>query len=235
VTYINSTAAVKAHVGKHGGTICTSSNARKIISWALSQGEKVFFFPDQHLGRNTSYDLGIPLDDMVLWNPEEHLGGNSEEMIRKARVILWRGHCSVHQHFTPAHIDFWREKDEDVKIIVHPECSFEVFKKADFTGSTGYIQKTIRESPPGTKWAVGTENNLVARLGMEMVKEGKEIYSLAPYACLCSTMFRITPEALHKSLSELLKGNYRWRVKVDDDTREFSLLALKRMFEITNK
>jgi len=235
VTYINSTADVKAFVGRHGGTICTSSNARKIITWALEKGERLFFFPDQHLGRNTSYDLGIPLEKMAVWNPEEPMGGNESEQIVRARVLLWRGHCSVHQHFTPEQADGWRKRIPEIKIVVHPECSFEVVQKADYSGSTSQIIKTIAESPSGSKWAVGTENHLVARIGREMAGQGKEVYSLAPYACLCSTMFRISPEALLESLRALEKGEFRWHISVDPDTTREANLALDRMFEITKR
>jgi quinolinate synthase len=233
VTYINSTAAVKAFVGKHGGTICTSSNAHKIIKWALERGEKLFFFPDQHLGRNTCFELGIPLNEMIVWDPDEDLGGHDQDAILKARTLLWRGHCSVHQHFVPEHADAWRKREPDINIIVHPECSFEVVQKADYSGSTGGILKRIREAPSGTKWAVGTENHLVNRLGAEMMKEGKEVHSLAPYACLCSTMFRISPDALRDSMKALVEGKYRWQTTVDDETRRLANLALERMFEIT--
>jgi quinolinate synthase len=234
VTYINSTAAVKAFVGKHGGTICTSSNAEKIIRWAMEKGEKLFFFPDQHLGRNTSYDLGVKLDEMIVWDPEENLGGNDLEDVKKAKVLLWKGHCSVHQHFQPEHADIWRQREPGINIIVHPECSFDVVQKADSAGSTQFIINTIKKAEPGTKWAVGTENNLVFRLAEEMKKEGKEVFSLAPYACMCSTMFRISPEALLESMRALDKGEYRWKVSVDPDTTELANLALERMFEITN-
>ncbi len=235
VTYINSTAAVKNFVGRHGGTICTSSNARKIIEWALSKKSKVFFFPDQHLGRNTSFELGIPLEKMILWDPEEKMGGNSRDSIKNARVLLWKGHCSVHQHFQPSHADIWRERIPGIQVIVHPECSYEVVQNADFSGSTAKIIDTVMKSPSGSKWAVGTENHLVERLGNMAKKEGKEVYSLAPYACLCSTMFRISPESLLESVRALVKGEYRWRVQVDDDTRKGALMALDKMFEITGK
>ncbi len=235
VTYINSTAAVKAFVGQRGGTICTSTNAKNIVQWALEQGEKLFFFPDQHLGRNTCYDLGVGLDDMLLWQPEEKLGGNEPEAIRNARVLLWEGHCSVHQHFRPEHVDIWRSKIPDIKVIVHPECSFDVVQKADYSGSTSFIQKTVCEAPAGTKWAVGTENHLVARVGREVAAEGKEVYSLAPFACFCSTMFRISPEALRDSLVALSRGEYRWRIKVSEETKHYADIALKRMFEITKR
>ncbi|MBZ0265830.1 quinolinate synthase NadA [bacterium] len=236
VTYINSTAAVKSFVGAHGGTICTSSNAHKIIQWALEGGEKVFFFPDQHLGRNTSFELGIPLDKMIVWDPNEPLGGNSAEAVKNARVLLWKGHCSVHQHFKPAHADYWRTRfDGDVTVIVHPECSFEVVQKADISGSTSKIINTIRDAPAGSRWAVGTENHLVSRLGQEMAKEGKEVYSLAPYACLCSTMFRISPQSMADSLHALLDGKYRYQISVDDETAHYATEALNRMFEITNR
>ena len=233
VTYINSTADVKAFVGRHGGTICTSSNAEKVITWALERGERLFFFPDQHLGRNTSYKLGIPLEKMAVWNPEEAMGGNDGGTIRDAKVLLWQGHCSVHQHFRPEHADAWRTRIPDIQIVVHPECSFEVVQKADVSGSTSKIIKVISESPEGSKWAVGTENHLVARIGQEMAKQGKEVYSLAPYACLCSTMFRISPEALLESLRSLEKGELRWHVEVDPETTREANTALERMFEIT--
>lgn len=233
VTYINSTADVKAFVGRHGGTICTSSNADKVITWALERGEKLFFFPDQHLGRNTSYKLGIPLEKMAVWNPEEPMGGNSTDTVRDAKVLLWQGHCSVHQHFMPEHIDTWRKRYPDIKVVVHPECSFEVVQKADESGSTSRIIKVIEESPEGSRWAVGTENHLVARIGQEMSKKGKEVYSLAPYACLCSTMFRISPEALLESLRAIEKGELRWHIKVDPETTREANAALNRMFEIT--
>jgi len=235
VTYINSTAAVKAFVGKHGGTICTSSNAEKIIRWAMEKGEKLFFFPDQHLGRNTSYDLGVKLDEMIVWDPEEDLGGNELEEVKKAKVLLWKGHCSVHQHFKPEHADVWREREPGIKIIVHPECSFDVVQKADYAGSTSYIINTIKNAPAGTKWAVGTENNLVFRLAEEVKAEGKEVFSFAPYACMCSTMFRVSPEALLESMRALDRGEYKWKVSVDPETTELANLALERMFEITNR
>ena len=233
ITYINSTAAVKSFVGQRYGAICTSSNAKKIIRWALPRGERIFFLPDQHLGRNTCYDLGIPLEKMIVWNPQERLGGNSEKDIHQARIILWRGHCSVHQHFLPSHIDYWQAQNGEIKVIVHPEASFEVVQKADLCGSTSFIIKTILDSEPGMRWAVGTENHLVQRLGMEMAAKGVEVYSLAPFACLCSTMFRITPQALLESLRALKRGEYRWRVTVDDETTLFAIKALNRMFEIT--
>ncbi len=233
ITYINSSAAVKAHVGRYHGAICTSSNAKNVITWALDKGEKLFFFPDQHLGRNTAYELGIPLDQMIIWDPEELLGGNSVDEIKKARVILWKGHCSVHQHFTPAMVDSWHQRDPEVKVIVHPECSFEVAQKADYAGSTAFIRNMIMDSPAGSKWAVGTENHLVARIGRKMAEEGKEVYSLAPYACLCSTMFRISPEALLNSLRALKDGKHKWRVEVDEETSHFASLALKQMFAVT--
>lgn len=233
VTYINSTAAVKAFVGRHGGTICTSSNAHKVLSWALSRGEKVFFFPDQHLGRNTGVDLEVPLDKMIVWDPEEPLGGHQQQEVLDARILLWRGHCSVHQHFQPEHADVWRQRIPDIKVIVHPECSHEVVLKADDAGSTSHILKTIKAAEPGTKWAVGTENHLVSRLGQEVAAEGKEVYSLAPYACLCSTMFRISPEALRDTLRNLVEGKVKGQVTVDKETADEANLALSRMFEIT--
>ncbi len=233
ITYINSTAAVKAFVGEHGGAICTSSNAHKVISWAMKKGKKLFFFPDQHLGRNTSHDLGVPLEEMLVWNFNEAMGGHSEEALSKARVLLWQGHCSVHQHFMPAHPDIWRARIPEIQIAVHPECRHEVVKKADVVGSTAKLIRTVREAPAGSKWAVGTENHLVERLGKEAAREGKEVYSLAPYACLCSTMFRISPKALLNSLRALKNGELRHRITVDEATTERALSALERMFRIT--
>ncbi len=235
ITYINSTADVKAHVGKNGGTICTSANADKVVKWGLERTEKIFFFPDQHLGRNTSYKLGIPLDDMILWDPDQYLGGNTEEQIRNAKVILWRGWCSVHQHFQPQHAVYWRKRFADINILVHPECMFEVVQQADYAGSTGYITKMLKQAEPGSKWAVGTEHNLVSRLAIDHKPRGVEVYSLAPYACLCSTMFRITPEALRDSLKALLNGRLQHKIEVDDDVKHYSLIALEKMFEITGK
>lgn len=230
ITYINSTAALKAFCGRHGGAVCTSSNARHIVQWAFEQGDKVLFFPDQHLGRNTCHDLGIALEDMVVYDPHDphhRDGGNAPAEYDRAKVILWRGHCSVHMNFKPQHADVWRAKMPDVQIIVHPECTHEVVKKADLAGSTKFILDTVSKAAPGSKWAVGTEHHLVNRLRAEY--PDRFVTTLAPYACQCSTMFRISPEALCDVLEALVRGEERNVVSVDEETRRDALVALDRM------
>jgi quinolinate synthase len=230
ITYINSTAALKAFCGRNGGAVCTSSNARKVVSWAFEQGEKLLFFPDQHLGRNTCHDLGIALDDMVVYDPHQPDGGNDPAAYARARVVLWKGHCSVHQNFQPTHPDLWRQRVPGIKILVHPECRFEVVQKADLAGSTRFIIDTITAAEPGTKWAIGTEHHLVNRLKTE--RPDLLITSLAPFACQCSTMFRISPEALADSMESILEGAPRHVIRVDDATREAALVALDRMKQL---
>ncbi|HEV8292115.1 MAG TPA: quinolinate synthase NadA, partial [Tepidisphaeraceae bacterium] len=188
ITYMNSSAAIKAFVGEHGGAVCTSSNCRAVLEWALKQSDgkvKVLFFPDQHLGRNTAYAMGYPLDKMVLWDPKQDLGGNSEDALRQADFVLWKGHCSVHQLFRPEHVDQVREKYPDMKVIVHPECRWEVVQKADLTGSTAYIVKQIEAAPPGSQWAIGTEVHLVHRLAQQHPEQ--KIIVLSDCQCLCTT------------------------------------------------
>lgn len=232
ITYINCDANLKAFVGKNDGSICTSGNAEKIIKWALERGDKLFFFPDQHLGRNTSYSLGIPLEEMSLWKPKRYLGGNTKEQIKKSKVILWDGYCSVHTKFSKSHIDYWREKEPDINIIVHPECRFDVTMNADYYGSTAKIIKTIDQAKAGTKWAIGTESNLVSRLAQEY--PDKMIVNLSNFKCLCGTMYRIRPPYLLLVLEELLKGNIINQIKVSKEVAEYTKTALDRMFEITN-
>ncbi len=232
ITYINCDAKLKAFVGRNGGSICTSGNAEKIIKWALSQGNKLFFFPDQHLGRNTSYKLGIPLDKMCVWQPKKEFGGNSKETIRDSQVILWDGCCSVHTKFRKEHIDYWRKKEPNINIIVHPECTFDVTSNADYSGSTAVIIKTISEAPKGSKWAVGTESNLVGRLQKE--HPDKSVMNLANFRCICGTMYRIRPPYLLYVLENLLEGKVINQIKVDDEIAKYTKVALDRMFQITN-
>jgi quinolinate synthase len=231
ITYINCSAALKSFVGEHGGSICTSSNAEKVISWGLSQGEKLLFFPDQHLGRNTCYKLGIKLEDMVVYDPRRQHGGLTPEQIQNAKVILWYGFCSVHQGFTPEHITMWRTKDPERKLIVHPECSFEVVQRADLAGSTSFIINTIKAAPSGTKFAVGTEINLVNRLARDFPH--LDITSLSPYQCLCTTMYRVRPRWLLQSYRSIEKNEPINVIQVDELTKKFALKALDQMLAIS--
>jgi quinolinate synthase len=231
ITYINSAANLKDFVGRRGGAVCTSSNAAKVVSWAFSQGQKLLFFPDQHLGRNTCFALGVPLDEMIVWDPALPNGGHDAETVARARVLLWKGHCSVHMGFSVGQIDHWRAERPDIRIIVHPECTFEVVQAADEAGSTNFIIETIRNSPPGTAWAVGTEINLVHRLRAMM--PDRFIASLSPFQCLCATMYRIRPNYLLWVLDELAEGRVVNVVKVPERIAEGARLSLQRMIEIT--
>ncbi|MBF0417365.1 MAG: quinolinate synthase NadA [Magnetococcales bacterium] len=230
ITYVNSMADLKAFCGDHNGLVCTSSNATKILEWAFAHREKVLFFPDQHLGRVSAHDLGVPLDQMVLWDPTRPLGGSSPEALRAARVILWDGYCSVHQMFQPAHIELFRARHPGIRVIVHPECSFEVCQMADLRGSTELIQKSVRESPSGAIWAVGTELNLVNRLKHEM--PDKEIHFLCPTICMCSTMFRIDAQHLCWTLENLLEGEMVNVISVPPEVAAPARVALERMLAI---
>jgi quinolinate synthase len=232
VTYMNSTAALKAFVGRHGGAVCTSSNARAVMEWAFRRKPRVLFFPDQHLGRNTAFRMGIPLDRMSVWDPYEDRGGLSDGDVRGAQVLLWKGHCSVHNRFTPAMVDARRAQIPGVKVIVHPECRFEVAQKADAIGSTEGILKTVRESPPGTRWAVGTELNMVNRLAREVAPE-REVVSLDDCFCVCSTMFRIDPPHILWALEYLVEGRLVNVVAVPEPTAGEAKIALDRMLAIT--
>ncbi len=231
ITYINCAATLKSFVGENNGAICTSSNAKEVIQWAFKEGQKLLFFPDQHLGRNTCSELGISLDEMIVYNPSMLNGGVTKEQVEKAKVILWYGFCSVHQGFQAKQIDQIREEEPDRKIIVHPECSYEVFKKADLAGSTSYIINTIDQAPAGSKFAVGTEINLVNRLNKKY--EDKSITSLSPYQCLCTTMYRVRPRWLLKSLQSIKEKKPINVIKVDKETTKYSLLALENMFKVT--
>ncbi len=233
VTYINSAADLKAFCGRHGGIVCTSTNARQVLEWAFGRREKVLFFPDQHLGRNTGYGMGIPLEEMVEWDFDRPMGGLTPEQIRKARIILWKGFCSVHQMFRPEHIDAFRAKYPEGKVISHPECSFEVCRKSDYVGSTEYIIRTIAESAPGTRWLVGTELNLVNRLHERHKAEGKQVHFMSPMVCMCSTMFRIDPQHLAWTLENLVEGQVVNRIQVPETEAEQARIALERMLEVS--
>ena len=230
VTYMNSTAAIKSFTGEHGGSVCTSSNAAAVMEWAFERGERVLFLPDEHLGRNTAYRMGIPLDQMIIWDPYEELGGNSPEAIGKARVILWKGYCSVHQRFTPQQIAKKRSENPGIRVIVHPECKFEVVQAADEIGSTEGIIRAVKAAPPGSKWAVGTEIHMVNRLSKELAD--RQVMSLDPSVCVCTTMFRITPVHLLWALENLGEGKVVNQISVDERTRKFARAALDRMLSL---
>ena len=230
VTYMNSTAAIKSFTGEHGGSACTSSNAPAVMNWAFERGEKVLFLPDEHLGRNTAYRMGIPLQQMIVWDPYQELGGNSAEAIGKARVILWKGYCSVHQRFTPEQIAKVRRENPGVRVIVHPECKFEVAQAADEIGSTEGIIRAIKAAPPGSQWAVGTEIHMVNRLSKEL--KDRQVMSLDSSVCVCTTMFRITPVHLLWALENLGAGKVVNQISVDERTRKFARIALDRMLSL---
>ena len=230
ITYMNSTAAIKALCGQNGGIVCTSSNAASSFEWAFQRGEKILFLPDQHLGRNTGVKLDVPLDEMVVWNPFKPLGGLSESQIQNARIILWQGHCSVHTRFSVAQIEDARAKFPDVQIVVHPECVREVVDAADMDGSTEFIIKVVSQAPPGSVFAIGTEINLVNRLAQE--NPDKTVFCLDPVICPCSTMYRIHPAYLAWVTEELVKDNVVNQVAVDDETAHYARVALERMLSL---
>ena len=230
ITYMNSSAALKAFVGRHGGAVCTSSNARAVITWALERGEKLLFFPDQHLGRNTAYQLGFGAEDMRVWNPRLDLGGLEEREVKEATFLLWKGHCSVHQRFRPEHVRAARAEHPGVIVVVHPECAHEVVEMADQVGSTDYIIKAVQAAPAGSTLAIGTEIHLVQRLAAE--HPDKTVFSLDPLICPCSTMFRIDAAHLAWVLENLVDGTFVNRITVDDETAEWAKVALERMLSI---
>ena len=230
VTYMNSTAAIKSFTGEHGGSVCTSSNAAAVMKWAFERGEKVLFLPDEHLGRNTAFRMGIPLDEMIVWDPYEGLGGKTPEAIAKARVILWKGYCSVHQRFTPQQIAKVRRENPGIRVIVHPECKFEVVQAADEIGSTEGIIRAVKAAAPRSKWAVGTEIHMVNRLSKEL--KDRQVMSLDPSVCVCTTMFRITPVHLLWALENLGAGKIVNQISVDERTRKFARAALDRMLSL---
>ncbi len=231
ITYINSAASIKALVGEQGGAVCTSSNAAAALKWGWAQREKILFLPDQHLGRNTAWKMGVPLEDMVVWDPFEPFGGLTREALERARLILWKGHCSVHVRFTAKQIEAVRQEHPGIKVIVHPEVPFDVLCAADASGSTEYILKTVRESAPGSTWAVATEVHLVHRLAEE-VAPGKTVVSLDQFGCLCSTMFRVSPNHLLWVLEGLVDGEVHNRIVVPDAQKKWAKIALDRMLAI---
>ena len=231
VTYINSAASLKAFCGKHGGIVCTSSNAEAVLKWAFEQRRRVLFFPDQHLGRNTALKMQITEEQMPVWNPfDEDLGGNTREAIESSRVILWQGHCSVHQMFKPEHVDAFRTQIPDIKILVHPEVPRNVNDIADISGSTGKIIDVVKQAPAGTKWAIGTELHLVNRLKKQHPEQ--EIHFLSPVVCMCATMYRIDLAHLCWTLENLVAGQAVNTIRVDEEVARWSLIALERMLRI---
>ncbi|MEM8910711.1 MAG: quinolinate synthase NadA [Planctomycetota bacterium] len=231
VTYINSAASLKAFCGRHGGIVCTSSNARAVLDWAFQRGQRVFFFPDQHLGRNTALTMGVSEEQMPVWNPYAvDMGGNTDQQITDSRVILWKGHCSVHQMFRRQHVEQFRADHPGIQILVHPECPREVNDIADVSGSTGKIIETVRQAPPGTRWAIGTELHLVNRLKAEHPEQ--EIHFLSPVVCMCATMYRIDLPHLCWTLENLRDGTFVNRIRVDEETTKWSLVALERMLAV---
>lgn len=230
VTYINSTAELKAFCGRHGGLVCTSSNAKAALEWAFAQRRRVLFFPDQHLGRNTARRMGVPLEEMSVWNPRLPLGGNSEEAIEKSRVLLWMGHCSVHQMFKPAHVVQMRRQYPGINVLVHPECMMSVADAADYVGSTEYIRKTVAEAPAGSSWAIGTELHLVNRIAKE--HPDKTVLFLSPMVCMCSTMFRIDLPHLTWAVENLAQGTPVNIIRVPEETAHWARIALQRMLEV---
>ena len=231
VTYINSAASIKAICGERGGTVCTSSNAAATLRWAWERGERILFLPDQHLGRNTAYKLGVPLEEMVVWDPNEIWGGLEPDAVKRARIILWKGHCSVHTRFTVRQIENIRKEHPGVRVIVHPEVTWEVVQAADDSGSTEYIIDQVGRSPVGSIWAVGTEIHLVNRLARQMQPD-RTVLSLDQFGCLCSTMFRVSPNHLLWTLEGLVDGRVHNRIVVPDDRKHWTKVALDRMLSI---
>jgi len=232
LTYMNSSAAIKAFCGERGGLVCTSSNARKAFEWAFARAQKILFLPDQHLGRNTAFEMGIPLSEMVVWDPYMLNGGVDPARLKAAKVILWKGHCSVHQRFLPEHVDNVRANYPGMQVIVHPECRWEVCQKADELGSTERIIEVIENAPEGSSFAVGTEIHLVNRLAKRFAPFGKKVITLDDSGCLCTTMYRISPQHLAWALENLVDGHVVNRIKVRDDIKHWAKIALDRMLEV---
>ena len=230
VTYMNTIAGLKSLCGRHNGIVCTSSNAAAVLRWSYERADRVLFLPDQHLGRNTGLKLGLQLDDMVVWNPFKPLGGSTPDKLKKAKLILWQGHCSVHTRFSVKQIQNARARYPDINVIVHPECIMEVVQSADMDGSTEFIRKTINEAPAGSKWAVGTEISLVTRLAKQ--NPDKTVFCLDSIVCPCSTMYRIHPAYLSWVLDGLLAGVVVNEITVDDETQHYSRIALERMLQV---
>jgi quinolinate synthase len=237
LTYMNSTAAIKAFCGEHGGLVCTSSNARAAFEWAFARGRRILFLPDQHLGRNTGYAMGIPLEEMPVWDPwavqlGSFQGGQTRERLAASRILLWKGHCAVHQRFLPGHVDQVRAKYPGIQVIVHPECRFEVCQKADALGSTEGLIRMVEQAPAGATFAIGTEIHLVNRLARRFAPEGKKIITLDDTGCLCTTMYRISPQHLAWALENLMDGHVVNRIEVRANVKHWARVALDRMLEI---
>jgi len=231
VTYINSSAAIKAFVGAHGGIVCTSTNAAAVMAWAWQRGDKLLMLPDQHLGRNTAFKLGVPIDQMAVWDPNEIRGGLTPEIVEHAKLLLWKGHCSVHTRFTVQQIEAFRKQHPQGKVIAHPECTFDVVQAADESGSTERIIDVVRSSPAGSVWAVATEVHLVNRLAHEVAPE-RTVVTLDPFGCLCSTMFRVSPNHLLWMLESLVAGKVENQIVVPEPEKSQARLALDRMLEV---
>jgi quinolinate synthase len=232
LTYMNSAAAIKAFCGERGGLVCTSSNARAAFEWAFACGKRILFLPDQHLGRNTGFAMGIPLDEMVVWDPWALQGGQTKDRFEASRVVLWKGHCAVHQRFLPSHVDQVRAKYPGIQVIVHPECRFEVCQKADALGSTELLIALVENAPKGSMFAVGTEIHLVNRMARRFAAEGKKVITLDDTGCLCTTMYRITPQHLAWALENLVQGQVVNRIQVRPSVKHWAKVALDRMLEV---
>ncbi len=237
LTYMNSTAAIKAFCGERGGLVCTSSNARAAFEWALARGKRILFLPDQHLGRNTGYAMGIPLEEMAVWDPwavqlGPVQGGQTKDRLAASRILLWKGHCAVHQRFLPSHVDEVRAKYPGIQVIVHPECRFEVCQKADALGSTERLIALVEQAPEGSAFAIGTEIHLVNRLARRFAPHGKKIITLDSTGCLCTTMYRISPQHLAWALENLVEGRVVNRIQVRASVKRWARVALDRMLEV---
>ena len=232
ITYINSTAAIKAFVGENGGLVCTSSHCRKAMDWAFARGKRILFLPDQHLGRNTGYAMGISLDEMTVWDPWAIQGGQTRDKLSASRLLLWKGHCAVHQRFLPSHVEQVRAKYPGIQVIVHPECRWEVCQKADALGSTERLISIVEKAPAGSTFAIGTEIHLVNRLARRFAEQGKKIITLDDTGCLCTTMYRISPQHLAWALENLVEGRVVNRIQVRDDVKRWAKVALDRMLEL---
>jgi quinolinate synthase len=232
LTYMNSTAAIKAFCGERGGLVCTSSNARAAFEWAFQRGKRILFLPDQHLGRNTGFEMGIPLSEMTVWDPWGLQGGQTRQSLAQSRILLWKGHCAVHQRFLPSHVDAVRAKYPGIQVIVHPECRFEVCQKADALGSTERLIALVEKAPAGQMFAVGTEIHLVNRMARRFAEQGKKVITLDDTGCLCTTMYRISPAHLAWALENLVEGRVVNRIQVRTSVKRWAKVALDRMLEV---